>query len=294
MNDIDRRVAELNPARGEDLRDAGRSVEAIALLQRVLAEPIPIISKMRSPHPRRRAVWATGLAAAVVAVAVIAVALWPGHVSKAPTKQAISPNTSITPNLQLVAFTRQGNDIVARITDPLAAADQLTAVFQAHGLDIRVKALPVSPSLVGTIVYSDVNSISSLHAGRCLGGGTSCDVGLVIPANFTGEGNVAVGRSATSGETFASSADIFGSGEVLHCTGLLGQPVGNALPVLQAKGLTVEWMIDGQRSDVTNAPGGYIVGGTGLSSATVLLDTSPSPLDTPEFRNYEAAANEGC
>src|SRR5439155_25004478 len=83
----------------------------------------------------------------------------------------------------------EGDDIVARITDPTAPAEQLTVVFQARGLDIHVQTLPVSPSLVGTLVYSDVNSIQDLQTGNCLqGGGGGCWIGLVIPADFTGSG----------------------------------------------------------------------------------------------------------
>jgi hypothetical protein len=183
---------------------------------------------------------------------------------------------------------------VARITDPLAAADQLTAVFHEHGLDIRVKALPVSPSLVGTIVFSDIDVIRSLHAGRCFtGGGTSCPVGLVIPADFAGEGNVVVGRAARSGETYGSSADAFGNGEALHCSGILGRPAADAIPILRKKGLTPQWMTGGQRTG-PNPPDGYVVGGVPLSSTAVLLDTVPEPLATPEFRHYEALANRGC
>lgn len=290
MNDIDRRLADWNPVRAEDVVDAGHSVEANALLKRILTQPMATTPRLRWSHRKvaARLVWAAGLAATIVATVVIAVILWPAGTSRTPTR--INP-----PQAQLVAFTTQGEDIVAEITDPLAAADQLTAVFQAHGLNIHVQTLPVSPSLVGTIVYSDVPIIRSLHAGKCLsGGGTSCEVGLVIPADFAEEANVAVGRAGQPGETFASSADVFGSGEILHCSGILGQPAASAVSVLQEKGVTAAWMVNGQRIEDPTPPDGYIVGGTALSSTTVLLDTSPEPLNTPEFQNYKAAANEGC
>lgn len=87
------------------------------------------------------------------------------------------------------------NEITARITDPLAAASQLSAVFERRGLNITVGAIPVSPSLVGTIVYSDVPSTRSLHEGTGLGGGTSCEVGSVISSRLPRSGERRGGTS---------------------------------------------------------------------------------------------------
>jgi hypothetical protein len=37
-----------------------------------------------------------------------------------------------------------------------------------------------------------------------------------------------------------------------------------------------------------------VVSGSALSSSTVLLDVTPEPLDTPDFRSFQALANQGC
>jgi hypothetical protein len=227
-----------------------------------------------------------GIMATTLAVAVLGVvALWP--------KGTRTPD-SLEPNVRLVVFTTEYTKTIARITDPLAAADQLSAVFQQHGLNITVRAIPVSPSLVGTIVYSDVPSIRSLHEGTCLGGGTSCEVGIVIPADFHGQANVVVGRAAQANETFRSSADVFGPGEVLHCSGILGNPVADAIAVLQRKSLTVRWLAAAGPTTTGSPPSGYVVSGTALSSSTVLLDVTPEPLDTADFRSFQVLANKGC
>jgi hypothetical protein len=228
-----------------------------------------------------------GIMATALAIALLGVvALWP--------KGTRTPN-SLEPNVRLVVFTTEDNKITARITDPLAAAGQLSAVFQQHRLNITVRAIPVSPSLVGTIVYSDVPSIRSLHEGTCLGGGTSCEVGIVIPGDFHGQANVVVGRAAQTNETFRSSADVFGPGEVLHCSGILGRPVADAIPVLQRRSLTVRWLAAAAGPTTTGSPpSGYVVSGTALSSSTVLLDVTPELLDTPDFRSFQALANQGC
>ena len=55
MNDVDRRVAQLNPVRLEDVRDAERTPEAALLLERLLDQPIPGSRRTRPPglgHPR--------------------------------------------------------------------------------------------------------------------------------------------------------------------------------------------------------------------------------------------------
>jgi hypothetical protein len=287
MNNLDRRLADLNPLPAQDVADASRSAEATALLHRILTlRTEPRARSGSRPWRRMRGSRTPHLVAAALAAVLAGVWVW----SLATSGTTIPVITG--PRMNLVAFTTRGDDIVARITDPLAAADELTAVFEAHGLDIHVQALAVSPSLVGTIVYGDVDTVRSLHEGRCLGGGTACWVGLVIPAGFSGEAHVAVGRAASSGETFASSADAFGPGEALHCSGILGGSATSAVPRLDAKGLTAEWEAGGKRTQ--SPPEGYVVGGTGLDPATVLLDVVPEPLDSDAFRDYLAAANRGC
>ena len=289
MHDIDRQLVDANPVTTADVSGAAHSPHAVALLQRILAEPAAATPRSRTltRRVRVRAGWVAGLAAALVAAVLIAVTLWPTNTTP-----------SGTPQLRLVVFTRQGANIVARITDPSAPAAQLSAAFRAHGLNIHVQTLPVSPSVVGTIVYSDVSSIRSLHTGGCLsGGGARCWIGMVIPANFAGEGNVSVGRAARPGETYASSADVFGPGEALHCTGLLDEPVAKAVAVLQAKGLTARWQLassDGTSTNESSPPSGYVVGGIALSSTAVLMNVSAQPLASAAFHHYEATANRGC
>jgi len=211
-----------------------------------------------------------------------------------PTKSAQSTHHNTLPDMSLVDFSTQSNgDIVAQITEPDAAASQLDAVFAAHHLDISVTVLPVSPSLVGTIVYDDGSDFQPIHAGSCLAGGTQCTVGFVIPANFTGHADVAVGRAANPGETYASADSSFGAGEALHCAGVFNQPVSVAVPIVAAKGLTAEWRVGSSSTSLSTAPAGdYVVGGIPISSTTVMLMVQPTPLaaNTPDL----VEANSGC
>ena len=280
-NDLDRRLANWNPVRTEDLADAHNGGEATTLLRRILAEPA-------EAEPARRHVAMRSLVAAGLAVVMLAAGGW------VVLSRAHAPATRVR-RTEAVLFSTRGDVVVARITDPSAATSELTAAFEAHGLNIHVNAVPASPSVVGTIVYTDAPAVRSLQSGACVAGGFTCEVGLVIPADFTGEANVTVGRAAAPGELYESSDDVFGPGEVLHCSGIVGGTVSSAIPILQAKGLDVRWDTS-DATDVANPPlDGYVADGTALSSTGVLLDVVSAPLpDTSDMRKIEAAENQGC
>jgi hypothetical protein len=173
-----------------------------------------------------------------------------------------------------VAFrTAASGDIIATVTDPFAARAQLDAAFAKQGLKVKVNLLPVSPSIVGTVLYVGESGagdqIKALQGGHCLMGGGGCSIGLDIPKDFTGEGSITLGRPAKAGEQYEGSASIFAPGEPLHCSGLLGAKVSTALPVLQADNLTVvQW-----REDVPDQSGSS--GPSPNSSSHSVTDAQP-------------------
>jgi hypothetical protein len=79
-----------------------------------------------------------------------------------------------------VAFTTApGGDIIATVTDPFAAQKELDAAFAAHGFAITIQLLPVSPSLVGTLISTSQDGLGSaidpLQGGTCVSdGGGGC------------------------------------------------------------------------------------------------------------------------
>ncbi len=158
-----------------------------------------------------------------------------------------------------VAFrTAASGAIIATVTDPFAAQAQLNAAFARQGLKITVNLLPVSPSIVGTVLYVGESGagdqIKGLQGGHCLTGGGGCPIGIEIPNDFTGEGSITLGRPAKAGEQYESAASIFAPGEPLHCSGLLGARVSTALPALQADNLTVaQWREDVEDSGVSHS-----------------------------------------
>ncbi|HYM55589.1 MAG TPA: hypothetical protein VES97_09515 [Solirubrobacteraceae bacterium] len=232
---------------------------------------------------------------AAVAVAVAALA----------TSSAVTPQ----PAAGAVAFrAAPGGNIVATVTDPFAAVSQLKSAFARRGFDITLDLVPVSPSLVGTVVYSSdaggSSAIQPLQRGQCLNAGGGCSIGVEIPASFVGKGYITLGRPARPGETYESQASAFAPGEPLHCSGLLGRRVAAAQPALEQNHLTVEWRevttetaTDGtqtshSKTDIVPASSNYIWDADMTAPGKVAIWTEPTPW--PADTTHGAQFNQGC
>lgn len=294
---IHNELATRNPTPLEDLAGAETSPQAQTLRIQVLNDTDT--TREGTASRRRRPIMAGVAVAAAAALAIaIAVSDRQGGAGTPPTSAGQPSKGAPGASVELVAFSKSGANVVARITDPFAAASQLDAAFHSHGIDISVQVLPVSPSLIGSIVYVGSPAsvdIAPIHAGKCLAGGTQCTVGLVIPAGFHGPADVTVGRAARPGERYASADDSFGPGEALHCSGILNNPVSEATPALKSRGLSPEWRIEGvsPSHDVKNPPANYYVAdGTPISSNTVMLWVSR--LRYPSGSQFLHDAQAGC
>lgn len=203
--------------------------------------------------------------------------------------------------------TRSGQ-YVARVTDPEASRDELTAAFSQLDLDIGVSLVPVSPSLVGTIVSiseegEQGNSIRALfNRERCVtGGGGGCPVGLRVPLDYSGQAEVVLGRAGFPGELFTSVADAFAPGEFLHCSGLYGSRVADALDLLADKGIAVSFRAvemtsqgaSGVRMQKEAVLEWFIVSALATESDRVLLEVSREPAAERPVR-YVAGIERGC
>jgi hypothetical protein len=208
-----------------------------------------------------------------------------------------------------VAFkSTAGGDILATVTNPFAAANELKAAFAQRGFKITLTLVPVSPSLVGTVLYTSDNGGSSaiqpLQQGRCLNGGGGCTIGVKVPASFAGQGYITLGRPARAGENYESQASAFASGEALHCSGLLGDTVAAARPALAKSDLSVEWRevttetspdgVQASHSQTDTSPpsGNHIwdANMTAPGKVTIWTDAAPWPDDN----SHGAQFNEGC
>jgi hypothetical protein len=275
-----------------ETRGAAELFEAIVTSGTPASQIFQASDRALRPPPRRfNPVWkAAAVFAVVIAVSATALAIKP--------KQAAA-----------VMFRSDPSWIIAIVTDPAATASRLHAEFARQKLNISLHLLPVSPSIVGTVVYvgaDDPQAVQPLQGGTCPNPGGACPIGLRIARGYTGRADVALGRQARPDEAYLSAGDAFSPGEVLHCTGLLGATVGDALPVLHRLGLTVEWRdepmdLPSDQPPTTGgppAPSAHIWSATPFSPGRVILWTAKGPLKngTPyaNLPSHLAAINRGC
>jgi len=112
-----------------------------------------------------------------------------------------------------VSFTADGDQIVARITDPEASAQEMTAAFAAEGLDITVVLVPADPELVGRVVMTSTSDwrdgqISDINPepGCRTAAGAPCPSTVEVPVDFTATGEVAIGRAPRPGESVVAES----------------------------------------------------------------------------------------
>lgn len=285
-NSIDLMVHDLRPADADCVDEWLTPAQHAALMREITTAARPAKSATgRRRHPRRaslpRRVLAPAVTAAVAAGAVVMVVLGSGGPGR--------------PAQAVVAFhNARDGEIVATVTNPFAAKKQLDAAFAAHGLHVSVNLLPVSPSIVGTVIYTSDggdDGIQPLQGGRCLTGGGGCPIGLRIPTSFSGQGDVTLGRPAKKGESYESTASAFAPGETLHCSGLHGAQVGAAASVLRARHLTVgQWRVADEV--VSTAPAdNYVWEIDPVTASTVRVWTKATP---PPTTAASAAYKAGC
>jgi hypothetical protein len=307
---IDRLMRGLRPADAERTRELFPAERRTELLHTIVSNGTDLRAEAhRSTSRRRRKLLGAGararrrslrhslLLATLGAATVVAVA---GVMLS--TTSGVSP----TPADAVTFRTAASGDIVATVTEPFAAQARLDAAFVKQGLKITVSLLPVSPSIVGTVLYIGESGsgaqIKPLQGGHCLTGGGGCSIGIEIPKGFTGEGSVTLGRPARPGEQYESSASIFAPGELLHCSGLLGARVSTALSALRADRLTVvQW-----REDVSDPSGlsshsvtdaqppaaNYIWGAELIEPGKVSVTTAGTPW--PDDPGAGSDFNKGC
>jgi hypothetical protein len=78
---------------------------------------------------------------------------------------------------------------------PAAASKALSFTVQAHHLDITLEMPPVSPSMVGTVIYTSASSsaveseVTTIYApcAAAPSGGRKCAIGIRVPLGFHGQ-----------------------------------------------------------------------------------------------------------
>lgn len=259
--------------------DLGRQITAQPLWSR--AEQAGNTARRRF---RPRAVLAGLSLAAVAAAAALVVALLsPGGVA--------GNSANSTAAIQALAFTKASGYITVTIKNPYADPAWYNADFARHHLDITLQVVPVSPSLVGTVIAESTSpgadqEVQTITSRRCWTGGggpgSSCPVGLRVSADFHGQADVTFGRPARNGEQYGSVASIFAPGEAL--AGLLSQvaaqPLSKVRAVLASRHLTIAVCRDASNNNVdpNSVPGDYYV--TSIlpwAPGEVIVWTAPTP-----------------
>ena len=242
------------------------------------------------PRGRRRPI-RTPLAAALAVIALVAAALALTRPS-APPKPATAPPPNVKASTrpvpaQVLSFTTSGGYITVIVRNPLADPARYRAEFAAHHLNVTLKMVPASPSIVGTVVYiqeparsPDIETITA--QGRCYtgGGGSACPVGVRIPAGFRGQAEVVFGRAARPGEQYESTAPATAPGEVMHGLRFVGDTVTQVLAMLRARHVTVpvfNYAQSGGARNLSHVPGTwYVYDADPWAPGQVMLSVGPT------------------
>ena len=238
MNDIDS-IAQLSFISDAD---AARLVSGAARMD-LAGQITSTLPAPGRPARARRAgsrTWRRRLLIGVPAAAVLAIAMLlvtsvggPGHNIGQVTQAKAAA----------LVFTRHGRYIDVIVRNPLADPKKYRAEFKAHGLNVTLRLVPVSPSIVGTVVYFDGSpAIKTITAqGKCFtgGGGPACPVGLRIPVHYKGRADLVFGRAARPGEHYESTVAATTKGEALYGLRIQGRHVSAVLRMIAARHVTV-------------------------------------------------------
>ena len=222
-------------ARSQTLADLGRHITSTP------AAGAPGGARRRRSHSRARTRLVVGIpVAAALAVGGLIVTSLGG-----PGQRVGPVNVGAPPPAQaaVMTVTRHGGYLDVIVKNPLADARKFRAEFAKYGLNISLTLVPASPSLVGTLVYSDGSAaIKPITAvGKCYtgGGGAACPVGVRVPLNFRGHADLTFGRAARPGERYETTAAANAPGELLHGLIYAGQTVRAVLAMLAARHVAV-------------------------------------------------------
>jgi hypothetical protein len=266
--------------------DAARMVSAAALadlVEQITMTPAGPTTANRPPRVRRRRWWLAGIPAAAAASALIAAVV----IAHTGGSAAPGGTGQLRHDAHALAFTRAGGYIDVIVRDPLADQASYNAEFKAHGLDITLSLVPVSPSLVGTVVAistsgPDGDSITTITAkGRCWtgGGGSECPVGLKVPVGYRGQAALVFGRAARPGEQYESTTSASAPGEVMHGLNYVGKRVSTVRAMLSERHVTAAtYRYDGRVLTPGQVPGTwYVYDAIPWAPQQVLRFVGPTP-----------------
>jgi len=233
-HDIDAVTRDLNPSPGTPVSDAAWAELSDGITATVEdTTPITQLAPRRTPARPRLVLAAacTLLIGGVVAAAVV--------------------NRPDQNQPQALSFTERGDKLIVRVVDPTADPKRYNAEFKKMGLNIKVKAVPVSPPSVGGMFSftaansAELDQLRPLEPGeKCNGtlnaSDPGCQLGLEVPKNYTGKTEILFGRKAKPGEMYQHmSLSATEKGEALEGLAIANKTVGAALPLIESRGVKV-------------------------------------------------------
>ncbi|MFC9970932.1 hypothetical protein ACFVH6_08530 [Spirillospora sp. NPDC127200] len=252
---------------------------------------VPIRSRARRRMTIGLPLLATGVAGAAVAVTLAA----PSGDSETPGGSASSQTGQAQVKLvSALSFSRKGDHLDVRIRDPYADPERYKAEFAKHGLNVRLSLVPVSPSIVGTVVMEDASEgtrpddftdIRVKGACEVASGGNDCTVGVRIRIGYKGSAQVVFGRAARGGEKYQSTAQADARGEAMHGMVYRKRRLSQVLSALEKRGISVpEYRVmEGDQSLVRypgQVPGNwYVHDASPWAAGQVLLFVGPKPTE---------------
>lgn len=248
---------------------------------------------IKAERPQRRRRWYLPGAVVITTAAAVVIMVFGFGPQGGPTAVPPAAAVEIVPD---------GDYLEVRFLDLSADEDAIEAAIRDAGLDIAVDFMPVSPSLVGSLVAStdtptDRYSVSwEYRAPSDVGAPSS----VRVSKTYRGSLSLTIGRPTKPGEpytTAAISAEL--PGELLHCGEITGGTASNAVAVATQREVKILWIDDTSRERLgndlpDNYDDWYVIAATPISGNEVLIELAPTqPEDgrTPAFR---AALQEGC
>jgi hypothetical protein len=233
------RISPLSDAEAGRLAGPGTLADLGSQITSIPAASGPGRPRIHRAAARRRLLIGVPVAAAL-AIAALAVT------SLASPSQKVGP-VAVGPakaDAAVLSITRHGRYLEVIVRNPLADARKYRAEFARYGLDISLRLVPASPSLVGTLVYfAGSPAIKPVSAvGKCWTGGAGnvCPVGVRVPLDFNGHADLVFGRAARPGEPYETTGSPTAAGEAMHGLTYDGKTVAQVLAMLQRRHVTVQ------------------------------------------------------
>lgn len=141
----------------------------------------------------------------------------------------------------------EGGYYLIEVKDMLAEPEVYEKQLRDAGLDVKLRLLPATPSLVGSL-SSDARTGNPAkpdgievidRPGEC-GTPFGCPIGIKVRKDFTGSAEVTLGREARPGEEYKSITGFDVPGEPMHCVPFYNKPVSEVRALLTERRLDIQ------------------------------------------------------